>query len=429
MLNPKTTEIQFHGTPGALAITFGLPVLITIFGLIFNSTSVFKYGVDFDLDFSIERIIEAATNACVWKAYLLYFFGFVVLDQIVPGKHIPGVKLRDNTHLTYKINGLNFILVLVVIELSRFYYINDLPELKFIYDNQLELTLVCTLFSFGLAVFVYIISFIPLTKPNGVGTKERILAEPGNSGILIYDWFIGRELNPRIGPWDIKLFCELKPGLILWLLINLSCIYNQWMTTGKVSDSLLLINFLQGFYIFDGVLNEEGVLTMMDVVTDGFGYMLAFGDLALVPWAYSLQARYLSMNYIELGTPAVVGIIALAASGYYIFHSANQQKSDFKQGKLNHLKSIKSITGSNLLVDGWWGLSQHINYLGDWFIGLSWCLTTGFNTPMTYFYAIYFASLLIHRQMRDDEKCATKYKKSWDEYKAKVPYKIIPYVY
>lgn len=30
----------------------------------------------------------------------------------------------------------------------------------------------------------------------------------------IYDFFIGRELNPRIGSLDIKEFCELYPGLI-----------------------------------------------------------------------------------------------------------------------------------------------------------------------------------------------------------------------
>jgi len=37
----------------------------------------------------------------------------------------------------------------------------------------------------------------------------------------VYDFFIGRELNPRIGNLDLKEFCELRPGLIGWLIINL----------------------------------------------------------------------------------------------------------------------------------------------------------------------------------------------------------------
>jgi hypothetical protein len=30
-----------------------------------------------------------------------------------------------------------------------------------------------------------------------------------------------RELNPRIGSLDLKEFCELRPGLIGWFVINL----------------------------------------------------------------------------------------------------------------------------------------------------------------------------------------------------------------
>ena len=34
----------------------------------------------------------------------------------------------------------------------------------------------------------------------------------------------------------------------------------------------------------------------MDVVVEGFGFMLAFGDLAWVPGTYATQARYLVAN-------------------------------------------------------------------------------------------------------------------------------------
>ncbi len=39
----------------------------------------------------------------------------------------------------------------------------------------------------------------------------------------------------------------------------------------------------------------------------------------------------------------------------------------------------------------------------------AWCLPCGFTTPLPYFYPIYFAVLLVHRQQRDDEACAHKY--------------------
>jgi Delta14-sterol reductase len=79
-------------------------------------------------------------------------------------------------------------------------------------------------------------------------------------------------------------------------------------------------------------------------------------------------------------------------------------------------------------------------------MALAWSLPTGFDTPLTYFYVVYFAVLLIHRQRRDDERCQHKYgsflsklnvilincgryAKDWDRYQKLVPYRIIPYVY
>ena len=440
-LNPTTKHREFSGVPGALGITFGLPVLLFFFGLIVNKNySLQGVNLDFDairsqIPATTEEWLRLAFDKHTWAAYLAWFFGLVLLDYELPGKHLKGVTLRDGTQLDYKING-KFMSSLLITLLSARIFKSDnyyLPELQFIYTHQLQLTLTTTIFSFFLAVFVYLYSYVPLRTPNGVGTHERILSVNGTSGNFIYDWFIGRELNPRIGTWDIKLFCELRPGMLLWFLINLSCMHAQYHELGRVTDSIILVNVLQAFYIFDGVLNELGCLTMVDITTDGFGFMLSFGDLAWVPWAYTLQSRYLALpeNTLDLGYAKVAGILALQAVGFYIFRASNQQKSDFRNGKLDHLnlKSIPTKTGSKLLCDGWWGMSQHINYLGDWFIGWSWCLPTGFQTPLTYFYVVYFGTLLVHRQTRDESKCRDKYGEQWKEYETKVPYKIIPYVY
>lgn len=62
-------------------------------------------------------------------------------------------------------------------------------------------------------------------------------------------------------------------------------------------------------------------------------------------------------------------------------------------------------------------------------LGLSWCLATGFHSPIPYFYVLYFAPLLLHRAMRDDIKCREKYGKDWETYCRLVPAQIIPYIY
>ena len=68
----------------------------------------------------------------------------------------------------------------------------------------------------------------------------------------------------------------------------------------------------------------------MDITTDGFGFMLAFGDLAWLPFTYSIQARYLSIHPVELGYTGVAAILGVQLAGYYIFRASNSQKNVFR---------------------------------------------------------------------------------------------------
>ena len=426
-LNPRTTKFEFGGVLGTTFLTVFLPIFTVAINLYLTPSD--EFFPPFTLGSFLKFFNPIATWDTAWKPYLIWFGILALCDLLLPGKTVYGTQLRDGSRLKYRINGLSNLTLLILLLAVRYYTTSGrMPELVYLYTHHIELCLVTIAFSFYLATFCYIKSFLNVSLPS---KTEKILAVGGNSGSPLYDWFIGRELNPRVlwGLFDIKLFCELRPGMLLWFLINLSCLHHHYLKTNQLNDALLLINALQAFYIFDGVLNEEGVLSMIDITTDGFGFMLAFGDLTFVPFTYSLQARFLSVYTLNLGPLRVTIILSLMSLGYYVFHSSNTQKSLFKQGKLPHLKSIQTHRGTKLLCDGWWAVSQHINYFGDWMMSLSWCLTTWFVTPVTYFYSVYFAILLIHRQMRDEEKCSKKYGADWTEYQRRVPYKIIPYVY
>nr|MCH1932833.1 ERG4/ERG24 family protein [Shewanella shenzhenensis] len=53
----------------------------------------------------------------------------------------------------------------------------------------------------------------------------------------------------------------------------------------------------------DALWYEDSVLTNMDIIHDGFGFMLVFGDLAWVPITYSLQAKILLYHPQPLWLP------------------------------------------------------------------------------------------------------------------------------
>ena len=119
--------------------------------------------------------------------------------------------------------------------------------------------------------------------------------------------------------------------------------------------------------------------------------------------------------------------------GYAIFRWSNGQKNLFRTDpedkRVAHLKYLPTRRGTRLLIDGWWGIARHVNYLGDWLMAWAWCLPCGFNHVVPYFYVVYFGVLLFHRDLRDGEQCELKYGEDWKKYCAIVKYRLIPYVY
>ena len=404
---------EFFGpTLGPLGVMLGLPLTIVVLCLWCQSEPLERLGTE--AFFSLRA-----------AAVFLLFVGFqVVLHLVLPGEVVQGVAPHN---LRYKLTGLkNFLVTVTIAVYCGFfapaqYSIN----LSYLYDAYVPLMTSSVIFSTMLSVYLYRRSF----------RAGAVLAEEGSrTGRRVYEFFLGRELNPRLGGLDLKEFCELYPGLIGWVVLNLGMAHKQFQLTGAVSPSMVLVNVFQAIYVLDSLVFERAILTTMDITTDGFGFMLAFGDLAWVPFTYSLQTRVLVTDSPSLPTMALVAIIALKLLGYAMFRGSNSQKDIFRRNpkdpRVQHLRTLATKRGTKLIVSGWWGISRHINYFGDWLMGLAWCLPCGIERGvLPYFYAAYFAILLIHRELRDEESCRKKYGRDYDRYCELVPYRIVPGLY
>lgn len=141
---------------------------------------------------------------------------------------------------------------------------------------------------------------------------------------------IGRELNPRFRSFDLKFFTELRPGLIMWLCLNVTFAFCQWIELGRLTYSMVLVNIFQAWYVLDALVHESSILTTMDITTDGFGFMLVFGNLCWVPMIYSLQSRYLLDHPLDLNLFVLGLAVVFQSTGYYIFRSAASEKDAFR---------------------------------------------------------------------------------------------------
>lgn len=455
MSKPKESfDYEFGGPIGALATMIFLP-LITL--LLTYWASIGQLEFDNILPSSDTCSAQPGTLSFLFEVFInsnvicpscldmqtlltcaviiLAWFGFqVFLERVLPGEVVMGALLPDGKRLPYRINGhLAFWVTLLLLDVGWPTWVEiqhgkaassvlvfGRAPLSLLYDFHATLAFVTILWTILLSTYLYLKSF-------GGGL---LLAAGGNSGSHFYDYFMGRELNPRWGTFDWKEFCELRPGLIGWMILNMSMMLKQYERLGYVTGSMLLINIFQGLYVWDALYQERAILTTMDITTDGFGFMLVFGDLAWVPFTYSLQARYLVDHDPHLHWSMLAVILGVNIIGYLIFRGANGQKDAFRRDPdspdVSHLTFLQTKRGTKLLTSGWWGMARKINYTGDWIMGLSWCMVCGFESIVPYYYAIYFAILLVHRSIRDDHMCREKYGDDWDKYKALVPYRFIP---
>lgn len=351
--------------------------------------------------------------------YAGWFLLQALLQLYAPGKLREGLPLADGTRLRYKMNGwfsfwFTMIAALGVAAAGWF------PS-TILCDQFGPLLTTVNLFAFAFSFLLY-----------RIGKASRVPER--TAGNRLYDFLIGTALNPRIRSFDLKLFCESRPGLILWVLIDLSLAAKQYQLHGAVTTPMILVNAFQFLYVADYFFHEEAVLSTWDIRHENFGWMLAWGDLVWVPFTYTLQAYYLVDHTHELSVWAAIGIVALNLLGYWIFRSANIQKHRFRSNpeKLVWRRKpefIQTSRGTPLLISGWWGISRHMNYFGDLMMALAWCLPAGFEHPLPYFYFVYFAILLIHRERRDHAMCMEKYGKDWMDYCARVRWRIVPGLY
>ncbi|XP_053305409.1 delta(14)-sterol reductase TM7SF2 [Spea bombifrons] len=412
----RTTELEFGGPVGAFLLIFVMPG--TVFYLLLTCRT--KEASVLQLPGPLPPF-ESLWNPVALMILLAWFFLQALLYILPMGKVSEGTPLRDNSRLKYRINAFHAMMVSSL--LAGVALVLKLP-LSYVYDHFLQLAVGSAFLALVLSIFLYMKS---LTAPMSA------LAPGGNSGNPLYDFFIGHELNPRIGSFDLKYFCELRPGLIGWCFINLCFLMKEIELQGSPSLSMILVCGFQAVYVIDALWHEEAILTTMDIVHDGFGFMLAFGDLCWVPFTYSLQGYFLVTHPQKLGVTAATGIVLLNTLGYIIFRGSNSQKNAFRRNpadpQVAGLETIPTATGKRLLVSGWWGLVRHPNYLGDLIMALAWSLPCGLSHILPYFYVIYFTVLLIHREARDEHQCMKKYGLAWQEYCRRVPYRIFPYIY
>jgi len=266
-------------------------------------------------------------------------------------------------------------------------------------------------------------------------TKEDLAITEARG--TLKNFFFGFEFNPRFGEFDVKMYLYLIGAVMLALNIY-SAAALQKKQDGVLSRAMATYASMFSWFICEYLFFEEIHLYTYDLFAEKIGFKLFWGCMcfyanfyAVGVWNIVAHQPGRDISRFESGA-----IIALFYAGWIFTRGANMQKFYFKREPTSKtflwgLIEQKTIPGTRILYSGFWGLSRHINYLGEiaqsLALGLPGYLVSGSLIP--FLYPLYYVVLFVPRQIDDDALCAAKYGSAWDEYVQKVPYRIIPFVY
>jgi protein-S-isoprenylcysteine O-methyltransferase Ste14 len=349
-----------------------------------------------------------------WIAYALV----LVLHLVLPARNVAGyVCDAKGTKLRYRLNGLavHFVTLGLFATLCR---LGVLPW-DFFYRHRVEAAL-------GAVVLGLAFSF------------AMVLRAPSTGKSFAADFFLGRLENPQWqgGRIDAKMALYLV-GAVQLALNVVSFAAHQWLAFPEArSMGVALHAALFLFFTSEYLFFEEVHLYTYDFFAERVGFKLGWGCIAFYPYFYGIGLWSEATLPSPARGPLWLAVSALVFfSGWALSRGANLQKFWFKTAPTRRafgLLEPEVVTDGEkrLLVSGFWGLSRHVNYLGE--IGMAVGLVLALGRPLDpwpWLYPLYYVALLVPRQADDDRRCAEKYGPLWVRYCERVPYRIVPFVY
>jgi protein-S-isoprenylcysteine O-methyltransferase Ste14 len=348
---------------------------------------------------------------------LVAYAVITLLHVAIPAKRRTGYVKSDVTGevLKYRTNG-RYVLVASILLWFVLGYLRLVPYVWLYETRWLGLIGACAI---GLVFSLYI-----------------VLRYPSTSRSFFADLWFGRSKDVQFkdGLIDAKVWFYLVGAVMLQLNVLSFAAFHLANVT-SVNPGFLLGCAMLTWFCFDYLIFERVHLWTYDFIAERVGFKLGFGCLAFYPYFYTV-ALWFTANLPNPGLPVWLTILfgVLFLCGWVLTRGANMQKYVFKTAPgrkfLWITPEVLSDGEHSLLVNGFWGASRHINYLGETIQAVAIALAAGyFGIWMVWLYPIYYVALFVSRQADDDKVCRAKYGELWDDYTAKVKYKIIPRLY
>ena len=343
----------------------------------------------------------------------------LVLHLVVPARHVVGYVTDEKTGepLRYRLNGLPILFLAV----TGWVVLGRLEWVPFDWLWRTRWAGLVGAATLGL-----------------LSTFAVVMTAPSTGKSLLADLFLGRRANPQAfgGRVDAKMLLYLLGAVLLELNLLSFAAHHRMVFGGDASPGVTLHVALFTWFVCDYLFFERVHLYTYDLFAERLGFKLVWGCLAFYPYFYAV-GLWSTADRPDPVAPAWMSILAVVVffAGWSLARGANMQKFFFKLdptrpflGRI--VPESVSDDRHSLLCNGFWGVSRHVNYLGEVLMASGLALALGWPLlPWPWLYPLYYVLLLGTRERDDDQRCAEKYGELWEEYRSRVRWRVVPGIY
>ena len=269
-------------------------------------------------------------------------------------------------------------------------------------------------------------------------TAAIVVSAPGKGRLLLADLFLRRRPNPQMfgGRADAKMLLYLVGAIFLELNLLSFAAHHFLAYPEDPSPGVVLHVVLFTWFVCDYLVFERVHLYTYDLVAERLGLKLVWGCLTWYPYFYAVGL----WSVADLPNPQPPALLLVVSAliffaGWSLARGANMQKFAFKRDPerifLGRIAPRTLSDGEHsVLCSGFWGVSRHVNYLGEFLMACGLALSLGWPLVVgPWLYPLYYVALLVPRERDDDRRCAKKDGPLWEQYRRRVRWRIVPGIY
>lgn len=354
-----------------------------------------------------------------------------VLLAVLPGRRFEGPVTPSGVQPVYRLNGVAAWVVTHGVLFGVLWPL-DILDPGALYHHFGSVLMTLTLGAFAFCMFLYWKGRRFPSSPDAVHT-----------GNLLFDFFQGIELHPRLGGVNLKQLINCRVSMMGWTVMACCFAVTQYQQTGAVSSSMWASVAVLVIYLFKFFWWEGGYFHSLDIMHDRFGYYICWGVLVWVPAVYVLPQFWLVGHPIDWHPLLAGAMVAFGALSILVNYQADAQRRRVRDtrgettvwGKPPEVIRARYTPEdgvereSLLLVSGWWGVARHFHYVPELALAAAWIVPAGFGYFLPWFYWFFLLILLTDRALRDEKRCARKYGPYWDEYTRRVRWRMVPGIF